>query len=246
MTYHGTVNGTRIALAHMRPRGQGNIVNVCSAIAFHGLPLMSSYAGAKAAVRAFGQAIRGELQLERSSIRVSTVFPAAINTPFFSRATSYMGWPAPTRRNGLPAGGRRAGPVAGGRQRPSGNGDQRHGDDIRAGDPHHAGPDRLVRGTAGDRPPSDPRSGGLSALRADIVCAVSARVRRAWPLRTPGTAQERASLVGTAAEGGNESIRAAPTCHGSSARRSIAAHTLSIRAGSTAERFAAAIRRFLT
>ncbi len=94
VTYHGTVNGTRIALAHMRPRGQGNIVNVCSAIAFHGLPLMSSYAGAKAAVRAFGQAIRGELQLERSSIRVSTVFPAAINTPFFSRATSYMGWPA--------------------------------------------------------------------------------------------------------------------------------------------------------
>ncbi len=94
VTYHGTVNGTRIALAHMRPRGHGSIVNVCSAIAFHGLPLMSSYAGAKAAVRAFGQAIRGELALERSPIRISTVFPAAINTPFFSRATSYMGHPA--------------------------------------------------------------------------------------------------------------------------------------------------------
>jgi short-subunit dehydrogenase len=94
VTYHGTVNGTRIALAHMRPRGRGSIVNVCSAVAFHGLPLMSSYAGAKAAVRAFGQAIRGELTLEHSPIRISTVFPAAINTPFFSRATSYMGRPA--------------------------------------------------------------------------------------------------------------------------------------------------------
>lgn len=94
VTYHGTVNGTRVALSHMRPRGQGSIVNVCSATAFHGLPLLSSYAGAKAAVRAFGQAIRGELALDRSVIRISTVFPPAVNTPFFSHATSYMGWPA--------------------------------------------------------------------------------------------------------------------------------------------------------
>jgi short-subunit dehydrogenase len=94
VTYHGTVNGTRVALAHMRARGQGRIVNVCSAVAFHGLPLMSSYAGAKAAVRAFGQAVRGELKLERSAIRLGTVFPPAVNTPFFSHATSHMGWPA--------------------------------------------------------------------------------------------------------------------------------------------------------
>jgi short-subunit dehydrogenase len=94
VTYHGTVNGTRVALAHMRARGCGTIVNVCSAMAFHGLPLMSSYAGAKAAVRAFGQAMCGELTLEGSSIRISTVFPPAVNTPFFSHATSHMGWPA--------------------------------------------------------------------------------------------------------------------------------------------------------
>jgi len=94
VTYHGTVNGTRVALAHMRPRGQGRIVNVCSAIAFHGLPLMSSYAGAKAAVRAFGQAVQGELKLEKSPIGISTVFPPAANTPYFSHATSHMGWPA--------------------------------------------------------------------------------------------------------------------------------------------------------
>ena len=94
VTYHGTVNGTRVALSHMRNRGRGAIVNVCSAMAFHGLPLMSSYAGAKAAVRAFGQAIRGELRLERSSIRIGTVFPPAANTPYFSHALSHMGWPA--------------------------------------------------------------------------------------------------------------------------------------------------------
>jgi short-subunit dehydrogenase len=94
VTYHGSVNGTRVALANMRPRDAGSIVNVCSAIAFHGLPLMSSYAGAKAAVRAFGQAVQGELRLERSRIRIGTVFPPAVNTPFFSHAVSHMGWPA--------------------------------------------------------------------------------------------------------------------------------------------------------
>ena len=94
VTYGGTVNGCRVALEHMRPRGRGVIVNVCSAVAFHGLPLMTSYAGAKAAVRGFAQALQAELSIEGSHIRVSTVFPPAVNTPFFSHAVSHMGWPA--------------------------------------------------------------------------------------------------------------------------------------------------------
>ena len=94
VTYGGTVNGCRIALDLMRPRGRGTIVNVCSAVAYHGMPLMASYAGAKAAVRGFGQSVRAELRIERSAIRLCAVFPPAVNTPFFSHAKSYMGWPA--------------------------------------------------------------------------------------------------------------------------------------------------------
>jgi short-subunit dehydrogenase len=94
VTYGGTVNGCRVALRLMKPAGRGTIVNVCSAAAFHGLPLMSSYAGAKSAVRGFAQALRAELTMERSRIRLSTVFPPAVNTPFFSHAVSHMGWPA--------------------------------------------------------------------------------------------------------------------------------------------------------
>jgi short-subunit dehydrogenase len=94
VTYHGVVNGTRIALAHMRPHGRGRILNICSAVAFHGLPMMSSYSGAKAAVRAFAQAVAGELKLEGSPIRITSVFPPAANTPFFSHAVSHVGWPA--------------------------------------------------------------------------------------------------------------------------------------------------------
>ena len=94
VTYTGTVNGCRAALALMGPRGHGTIVNVCSAAAFHGLPMMTSYAGAKAAVRGFAQALRAELRIARSRIRVTTVFPPAVNTPFFSHAVSHMAWPA--------------------------------------------------------------------------------------------------------------------------------------------------------
>ncbi len=94
VTYMGTVNGTRSALRCMMPRGRGVIVNVCSGIAFNGLPLMTSYVGAKAAVRGFGQSVRGELRLARSRVRLCTVFPPAVNTPFFSHAPSYMGFPS--------------------------------------------------------------------------------------------------------------------------------------------------------
>lgn len=94
VTYSGTVNGCRTALGLMMPAGRGTIVNVCSASAFHGLPMMTSYAGAKAAVRGFAQALRAELRIARSAVRVVTVFPPAVNTPFFSHALSHMDWPA--------------------------------------------------------------------------------------------------------------------------------------------------------
>ncbi len=94
VTYLGTVNGCRTALGLMQPRGHGTIVNICSAAAFHGLPMMTSYAGAKAAVRGFAQALRAELRIARSPLRIVTVFPPAVNTPFFSHAVSHMAWPA--------------------------------------------------------------------------------------------------------------------------------------------------------
>ena len=94
VTYLGTVNGTRSALRRMLGRDRGTIVNVCSGVAFSGLPLMTSYTGAKAAVRGFSQSLRAELRLSRSRVHVCTVFPPAVNTPFFSHAPSYMGFPA--------------------------------------------------------------------------------------------------------------------------------------------------------
>lgn len=93
VTYLGTVNGTRVALRRLLPRDHGRIVNVCSAVAFHGMPLLSSYSGAKHAVRGFDQSIRAELAQDGSRVSLTTLFPPAVNTPFFDHASSHMGRP---------------------------------------------------------------------------------------------------------------------------------------------------------
>lgn len=51
VTYLGTVHGTHAALKRMRPRKQGKIVQVGSALAYRSVPLQSVYCGAKAAIR---------------------------------------------------------------------------------------------------------------------------------------------------------------------------------------------------
>jgi hypothetical protein len=91
VTYMGTVNGTRVALRRFLPRDRGSIVNVCSAVAFHGMPLLSAYSGAKHAVRGFGQSVRAELSQDGSHVRLTSVFPPAVNTPFFDHAISHVG-----------------------------------------------------------------------------------------------------------------------------------------------------------
>lgn len=90
VTYGGTVNGTRAALRRMRARDRGTVINVCSGVAFHGMPLLTSYSGAKYAVRGFGDAVRSELLQENSRVMVTTVFPPAVNTPYFRHAASHL------------------------------------------------------------------------------------------------------------------------------------------------------------
>lgn len=98
VTYMGTVNGVRVALRRLVPRDRGTIINLCSAIAFGGIPFLSSYSGAKHAVRGFTDSVRHELLNDRSRVRLTTIYPPAVNTPFFSHAPSYLpGSPRPAK-----------------------------------------------------------------------------------------------------------------------------------------------------
>ena len=87
---HGTVNGTRIALARMRPRNAGTIVQVLSAISYRGVPLQSAYSTTKFGLRGFTEAVRSELASERSDVHITMVHPPSVNTPFYSHAGSVM------------------------------------------------------------------------------------------------------------------------------------------------------------
>jgi short-subunit dehydrogenase len=86
VTYLGQVHGTMAALALMRSRNRGTIVNIGSALAYRAIPLQSAYCGAKYAVRGFTDALRSELIHDRSAIGLVMVHLPAVNTPQFDWA----------------------------------------------------------------------------------------------------------------------------------------------------------------
>ncbi len=83
VTYLGVVYGTLRALAAMRPRGRGVIVQVGSALAYRGIPLQSPYYACKHAIQGFTESLRCELLHEGSGVRVTMVQLPALNTPQF-------------------------------------------------------------------------------------------------------------------------------------------------------------------
>jgi NAD(P)-dependent dehydrogenase (short-subunit alcohol dehydrogenase family) len=84
VTYYGQVHGTLAALARMRPRNRGVIVNVGSAMAYRSIPLQSAYCGAKHAVKGFTESVMCELAHEKSAVRLCMVQLPGLNTPQFS------------------------------------------------------------------------------------------------------------------------------------------------------------------
>lgn len=82
-TYLGSVYGTMVALKKMRPRNQGTIIQVGSALAYRAIPLQSAYCASKHAVEGFTESLRSELYHDHSKIHVSMVQLPAINTPQF-------------------------------------------------------------------------------------------------------------------------------------------------------------------
>jgi NAD(P)-dependent dehydrogenase (short-subunit alcohol dehydrogenase family) len=90
----GYVHGARAALRRMKDQGSGVIVNVSSIVGVVPQPYTHAYSMAKAAIRALSASLRQELLLEGSrsrKIKVVSVLPATIDTPFFEHAANYTG-----------------------------------------------------------------------------------------------------------------------------------------------------------
>ncbi len=90
VSYLGFVHGTMAALTRMRPRDQGTIVQVGSALGARSIPLQSAYCGAKHAINGFTSALRCELLHEHSGVAVTVVQMPAVNTPQFSWVRSRL------------------------------------------------------------------------------------------------------------------------------------------------------------
>lgn len=87
----GLVHGSLEAVAHLKRRGGGALINVGSTVSERALPLQGVYSASKHAVKAFTDALRMELEEEGAPVVVTLVKPGPIDTPFTTNAKNYLG-----------------------------------------------------------------------------------------------------------------------------------------------------------
>jgi short-subunit dehydrogenase len=75
----GVLNSVEPALPLMRARGRGQIALMASLAAFRGFPGAPAYCASKAAVRVYGEALRGHLTA--SGVGVSVICPGYVKSP---------------------------------------------------------------------------------------------------------------------------------------------------------------------
>jgi len=90
VTLMGCVYGTQAALAVMRPRDRGAIVQIGSALAYRAIPLQSAYCSCKFAIRGFTDSLRAELLHAGSNVTVSMLQMPGMNTIQFDWAKNLL------------------------------------------------------------------------------------------------------------------------------------------------------------
>lgn len=80
---NGVANTILPTIGKMRPRGHGQIAIMSSLAGFIGFPGAPTYCASKAAVRVWGESLRGELA--GSDIGVSVICPGFVRTPMTDR-----------------------------------------------------------------------------------------------------------------------------------------------------------------
>ncbi|HEX2092139.1 MAG TPA: SDR family oxidoreductase [Longimicrobiaceae bacterium] len=87
--YWGMVNGSLVAVEHLREHG-GALINVGSAVSDRALPLQGHYVASKHAVKGFTDALRMELEEEGAPVSVTLVKPGSVDTPLPRHARNLM------------------------------------------------------------------------------------------------------------------------------------------------------------
>ncbi|MDR3487074.1 MAG: SDR family NAD(P)-dependent oxidoreductase [Bradyrhizobium sp.] len=80
INFWGVVHGTRAFLPHLAGQREAHIVNLSSIFGIIAPPGQTAYAAAKFAVRGFSEALRHELAMAASPVRLSVVHPGGVAT----------------------------------------------------------------------------------------------------------------------------------------------------------------------
>ncbi len=88
--FWSVVHGSRTALAHLRQRGGGALINLGSEVSERAVPLQGIYCASKHAIKGFTEALRMELEDEGVPVSVTLIKPAQIDTPFVPNARNYL------------------------------------------------------------------------------------------------------------------------------------------------------------
>lgn len=91
VNFLGQVHGVHVALPALRRAGGGVIIGISSVEGIRAVPLHGPYTASKWAVRGLYDSLRMELAQEGAPIAVTTILPAAIDTPFFEHSRSKLG-----------------------------------------------------------------------------------------------------------------------------------------------------------
>lgn len=95
VNYFGLVHGSLIARAAMLGRG-GTIINIGSVLSDRALIAEGPYSAAKAAVMAFTDVLRMEIEERNLPINVTLIKPSAIDTPYVEHARNLLDSPGAT------------------------------------------------------------------------------------------------------------------------------------------------------
>lgn len=89
----GLIYGSHFAIRHFLQVGGGTLVNVGSIDSEVPLALQNTYACTKAAVLSLGRSLNQELRLagESDRVKVATIMPWAVDTPWWTHAANYTG-----------------------------------------------------------------------------------------------------------------------------------------------------------
>jgi short-subunit dehydrogenase len=88
INFWGVVRGTRAFMAHLQSRPRAHIVNISSIFGIIAPPGQSAYSASKFAVRGFSEALRHELAMSNSTLRLSVVHPGGVKTNIARKARS--------------------------------------------------------------------------------------------------------------------------------------------------------------